>query len=73
MLQNRGVVQGQLTWPPFTLLVAMWWSMPDFGDLGYLDLSNIFWMDAQSLQACTGMPKGTAYLIQREMDECQKK
>jgi hypothetical protein len=44
-----------------------------FADLGFLDLSEIVWMDVQTLQASTGMPEGIAYLIRREMDErCQK-
>jgi hypothetical protein len=44
-----------------------------FQDLGYLDLSEIFWMDTQTLQNSTGMPEGVAHLIWREMDECRKK
>ena len=44
-----------------------------FGDLGYLDLSDIFWMDVQTLQATTGMPEGVAYMVRQEMDKCQKK
>ena len=44
-----------------------------FQDLGYLDLSEIFWMDTQTLQNSTSMPEGVAHLIRREMDECRKK
>ena len=43
-----------------------------FVDLGYLDLSEIFWMDVQALQLSTGMPVGVAHLVRREMDECRK-
>lgn len=44
-----------------------------FQDLGYLDLSEIFWMDMQTLQASTGMPDGIAYLVRRELDERREK
>jgi len=44
-----------------------------FRDLGYLDLSEIFWMDVQTLKASTGMPEGVAHLVRRTMDECQRK
>ncbi|KAF9646555.1 hypothetical protein BDM02DRAFT_3188760 [Thelephora ganbajun] len=44
-----------------------------FTEKGYFDLSEIFYMDSKTLEASVNMPEGTAWLVQKTMDEYWQK